>query len=71
MHYYVAQTTPQPDATEVHFALADRVDKVAAYQPYLDPGWVAGSMVIQPNASAALFQYVADPRLECRAGRDV
>jgi hypothetical protein len=62
MHYYVAQTTPQPDATEVHFALADRVDKVAAYQPYLDPGWVAGSMVIQPNASAALFQYVADPR---------
>jgi hypothetical protein len=62
MHYYVADGVPEPDATEVQFSLADRVDEVAAYQPFLDVGWIAGGLSIPPNASAALFQHVADPR---------
>jgi Copper type II ascorbate-dependent monooxygenase, C-terminal domain len=62
MHYYVADGAPEPDATSVQFQLADQVDKVAAYQPFLDVGWIAGGLAIPPNASNAMFQHVADPR---------
>lgn len=62
MHYYVGDGSPEPDATAVQFQLADQVEKVAAYQPFLDVGWIAGSMVIPPNAPSTMFQHVADPR---------
>ena len=61
MHYNVAAGA-QPDQSSFQFQLADTVDRRMAYQPFLDPAWVAGAMRIPPGASNVAFQYLADPR---------
>jgi hypothetical protein len=62
MHYNVQNTEPQPDTTEMQFALADTVTRKMAYQPYLDPGWVAGGMRIPAGATNVQFTDESDPR---------
>jgi hypothetical protein len=62
VHYNLSSITPQPDQTTLQFKLADHVERLAAYQPFLDVTWAAGAMDIPPGASNVLYQYVGDPR---------
>ncbi len=62
MHYNTQQGAPKPDQTSLQFSTATQVQGVAAYQPYLDPAWVAGAMVIPAGQSNVMFQAMSDPR---------
>jgi hypothetical protein len=62
MHYNVPSSGPQPDQTKMEFQLEKSVDRVMAYQPYLDPGWVAGAMKIPAGAPSTSFTVDGDPR---------
>ncbi len=61
MHYNTAASL-QPDQSSFQFQLASSVDRQMVYQPFLDPGWVAGQMNIPAGATNVPFLYQADPR---------
>ena len=61
MHYNVTGA-PQVDQTTMQFQLADSVQRVFAYQPMLDVGWVAGGMSIPAGKAEVMHQLASDPR---------
>jgi hypothetical protein len=62
VHYNTQQGALLPDQTKLEFSTATQVAGVAAYQPYLDPAWVAGAMTIPAGQSNVMFQAYSDPR---------
>jgi len=62
MHYNNATQDPTEDLTKLQFQLADTVEKVGAYQPFLDESWPLGTMNIPAGNDHVVIQYAADPR---------
>jgi mono/diheme cytochrome c family protein len=62
MHYNTENSAPVPDLTRLQFKLDDTVEKVGAYQPFLDETWALGAMPIPAGQERVVHQYAADPR---------
>jgi hypothetical protein len=62
LHYSMLGAPPSPDQTKMELQLADQVDTVMAYQPFLDVSWVGGNMPIPAGQAAVVHEYGADPR---------
>lgn len=62
MHYNTASVAPRADVTKMEFQVASSVTRKMAYQPFLNPGWVAGDMAIPAGNAEVVHQHLADPR---------
>ena len=62
MHYFSAGPNPAPDTTTLEFRTEDEVEHRAAFAPWLDVGWVSGSMDIPALAPFTEHSVQGDPR---------
>jgi hypothetical protein len=62
LHYNSASVNPAPDQTSVSLRLDTEVARRAAFAPWLDIGWVMGSMQIPAGEADVLHSVQDDPR---------
>jgi len=61
MHYNTVQSDGSPDQTSVDLMIADDVEQIGAFAPYLNPAWtLGGSMVTQPGTTTT-YKSEGDP----------
>ena len=62
MHYNVATADPTPDQSKFQFSLIKEPTAEGWYAPFLDIGWVLGSMEIPAGEASVVHALVDDPR---------
>ena len=62
VHYNTLSKSEEPDQTKLQFRVADQVTAPLSYAPFLDAGWVLGTMHIPADQKDIEHGIIADPR---------
>lgn len=62
VHYNTLSGNEDPDQTKLQFRVANEVSTPLSYAPFLNAGWVLGTMDIPANQKDVEHSYIADPR---------